>query len=110
MIRTAEYDYWVWRDNDTREPVCLARNSAAIPFSVCVTQVHEALDRFIPNDRKTTLEIADLAQRALHSDDDFTLAEWHTWFAFEICPSIMVYIEEPKTLHNTRWGWQWIKP
>ena len=111
MIRTGEYDYWVWRNTLTREPVCLMRNSAAIPFSACVGQVHKALGKSVPEGRSTVLQLADLARLSLYSDDDFTIDEWNTWLAFEICPAIQVYVKETSggIVELIHWGWQRIK-
>jgi len=112
MIRTAEYDYWVWRDTETREPVCIVRNSAAVPFSACVAQVHKALGKPVPKGRTTVLELAEHARLSLYSDDDFTIEEWNTWLAFGICPAIQVYVEETSggIVELIHWGWQWVKP
>ena len=112
MIRTAEYDYWVWRDTSTREPVCLVRNSAAVPFSACVGQVHKALKKPVPAGSSTVLELGEHARLALYSDDDFTLEQWNTWFAFEMCPTIQVYVKETSggITELIHWGWQRVEP
>jgi len=111
MTRTEKYDYWVWRDTETKEPVCLMRNSIAAPFSACAGQVHKALGKPVPEGRTTVLELAEHARISIYSDDDFTLEEWNTWLAFEICPAIQVYVKETSggIQELIHWGWLEIK-
>jgi hypothetical protein len=56
-------------------------------------------------------EVGGLYKNALHTNYDFTYAEWNTWAAFEICPVITVYVKETRTRHDIIvWGWQRIEP
>ncbi len=107
MIRTDKYDYWVWRDTDTREPVCLMRNSGAVPFSACAAQVHRALGKPVPKGCSTVLHLADHARLSIYSEDDFTIDEWNTWLAFGICPAIQVYVKQTSggIVELIHWGW-----
>ncbi len=112
MIRAEDYDYWVFRDRETREPVCLVRNTIAAPFSACAGQVHKALGKPVPEGRTTVLDLAEHAKISLYSDEHFTVDEWNTWFAFEMCPVIQVYVEETSggIVELIHWGWQRIEP
>ena len=109
MIRTSDYDYWVWRHNQTGEPACLVRNSVAVPFSACCGQVHEALS-LLPDVRVKPLAISCFDKISFCSDERFTVEQWNTWHAFGICPTIQVYVKSTKGKDDiVVWGWMEIK-
>lgn len=108
MTDIYKHNYWVWRHNDTKEIACLVRNSHPVPFSACAEQVHAALGFEYEVVESLTMSCFD--KISLYSDYDFTLSQWETWFAFEMCPAITVYVKETRTRHDIIvWGWERIK-